>query len=295
VSDLYLNSNFIVCMGFIVGGVFGSFLNVCAYRIPIGKSVITPPSHCPNCGENIPWYRNLPFFTWIIQRGVAGCCSFKIPFRYWFVELMMGLFFAYFAYLYSKDADLFSLVIRASFTWLMLVVAVTDFETMIIPDRFSAGGAFAGVLLSFYFPAMHLEIYNPSPWEHLSSGMESVSGMLIGSALLYWIGAIAQIAIGREALGEGDVKLLGCIGAFCGWQGAIFAIFGGALLGTALILPVMFFQRLKTSQSSESSHSKIEWGGEIPFGPFLAFAGLIYHVYASVYVDLWFNSFQSNF
>ena len=95
-SDLYLNPNFIVVIGFVVGAVFGSFLNVCAYRIPIGKSVITPPSHCPNCGENISWYRNLPFFTWIIQRGVAGCCSFKIPFRYWFVELVMGVVFCLF-------------------------------------------------------------------------------------------------------------------------------------------------------------------------------------------------------
>lgn len=294
-SDLYLNPNFIVVIGFVVGAVFGSFLNVCAYRIPVGKSVITPPSHCPNCGENISWYRNLPFFTWIIQRGVAGCCSFKIPFRYWFVEMVMGVLFAYFAYLYSQDLDLFSLVIRASFAWLMVVVAVIDFETMIIPDRFSVGGALAGVFLSFYFPAMHLEVYNPVFWDHFSSGMESILGMLIGSALLYWIGAIAQIAFGREALGEGDVKLLGCIGAFCGWEGAAFAIFGGAMLGTIFILPVMFFQRIKVSQPSEISHSKIEWGAEIPFGPFIALAGLIYHVYASVYVDTWFYSFQSNF
>ena len=98
------------------------------------------------------------------------------------------------------------------------------------------------MFLSFYFPAMHLEIYNPVFWDHFSSGMESILGMLIGSALLYWIGAIAQIAFGREALGEGDVKLLGCIGAFCGWQGAVFAIFGGALLGTLLYCRLCFFK-----------------------------------------------------
>ena len=74
--------------------------------------------------------------------------------------------------------------------------------------------------------------------------MDALIGLLVGSALLYWIGAFAQIAFGRDALGEGDIKLLGCIGAFCGWKGAIFTIFGGAMLGTILLIPLMVIQKV---------------------------------------------------
>jgi len=176
----------------------------------------------------------------------------------------------------------------------MIVVAVVDLETMTIPDRFSVGGAVFGVLFSFCFPEIHVEVYNPIWIDHLSSGITSLLGMLVGSALLYWIGAIAYIVFGRDALGEGDVKLLGCVGAFCGWQGAVFAIFGGALLGTILILPIMIFQKVRRIEQANED-MEISWGAEIPFGPFLAMAGLFYLLYFSESVDNWLNPIQSIF
>jgi len=294
VPELLHNSDFLVALGFSIGAVLGSFLNVCAYRIPIGKSIIMPASHCPNCGLNIPWYSNLPIVSWLIQKGQANCCSFRIPYRYWLVELLVGFAYAYFAYQYSKDFDLLQLVTHVVFTFLMIVVAVVDLETMTIPDRFSVGGAVFGVLFSFCFPEIHVEVYNPIWIDHLSSGITSLLGMLVGSALLYWIGAIAYIVFGRDALGEGDVKLLGCVGAFCGWQGAVFAIFGGALLGTILILPIMIFQKVRRIEQANED-MEISWGAEIPFGPFLAMAGLFYLLYFSESVDNWLNPIQSIF
>ena len=123
------------------------------------------------------------------------------------------------------------------FSWIMIAVVVIDYENMIIPDRLSVGGALAGVIFCFVFPELHGYRQEPSWSFHFSSGISSLLGLLIGSSLLYWIGTLAQIGFGREALGEGDVKLLGCIGAFCGWKGAIFAIFGGAFLGTLYFFP----------------------------------------------------------
>ena len=158
-NELYQNTTLIVTVGFAVGAIFGSFLNVCAYRIPIYKSVISPSSHCPECGLDIPWYRNIPIFTWLLQNGMAKCCSYKIPIRYWILEFLMGILFGYFAYKYSKNLDLLVLFTHAFFTWLMIAVAVIDFETMTIPDRFSLGGAISGVVLSCYFPQMHLEVF----------------------------------------------------------------------------------------------------------------------------------------
>jgi leader peptidase (prepilin peptidase) / N-methyltransferase len=276
-------------LGFLTGAIFGSFLNVFAYRVPIGKSVITPGSHCPNCGTNIRWFQNLPVFTWVFQKGQAQCCSFMIPIRYWLVEISVGLVFAYLAYLYSQDLDLISFIVRLIFSWIMIAVMVIDFETMTIPDRLSVGGALLGVLLCFIFPELNKINSSPSWSLHFLSGIHSCIGLLVGSAFLYWIGVLAQIVFGREALGEGDVKLLGCIGAFCGWQGAIFAIFGGALLGTLLLVPFMLVQKFLEKNKINHSDPEIQWGAEVPFGPYLAIAGIIYFTGASSIIDPWFD------
>ena len=276
-------------LGFIVGAIFGSFLNVCAYRIPTGKSVVTPGSHCPNCGSNIRWFQNLPVLTWLLQKGQAQCCSYIIPIRYWLVEVSVGLLFAYIAYLYSQDFDLITFIARLVFSWIMIAVMVIDFETMMIPDRFSVGGALLGVTFCFIFPELNQINSSPSWSLHFLSGLQSCIGLLVGSSLLYWIGVMAQIAFGREALGEGDVKLLGCIGAFCGWQGAIFAIFGGALIGTLLLIPIMLIQKFFKRGKVEESESEIQWGAEVPFGPYLAIAGIIYFCGAFSVIDPWFS------
>jgi len=290
IDEILLNPVALSCIGLVVGTIFGSFLNVCAHRIPIGKSVVLPSSHCPSCGTPIPWFRNLPVLTWLLQKGRANCCSFIIPVRYWFVELFVGIIFAYFTFLYSQDFDLVALFFRITFSWLMITVAVIDYETMIIPDRFSVGGAIIGLVLSFIFPEIHLEDFSLSWNSHFAGGMHALIGLLVGSALLYWIGAFAQIAFGRDALGEGDIKLLGCIGAFCGWKGAIFTIFGGAMLGTILLIPLMVIQKVFFRKVVADKEENLNWGAEVPFGPYLAIAGLLYFAAGlSSYVDPWFD------
>lgn len=289
-AELLLHSSVLPYIGFVLGIIFGSFLNVCAHRIPIGKSIVLPASHCPSCGSNIPWFRNIPLITWLYQKGKANCCNYTIPVRYWLVEVSVGLAFTYFTYLYSLDLDLVSLIFRILFSWIMIAVIVIDFETMLIPDRFSVGGAVFGVIFCFIFPDLK-ESALPNTWaSHFASGFYSILGLLIGSSLLYWIGTLAHIAFGREALGEGDVKLLGCIGAFCGWKGAIFAIFGGAFLGTLLLVPLMLLQKFfSKSNSQNSSEQKLQWGAEVPFGPYLAISGMVYFGGANSVIDPWFD------
>lgn len=277
-------------LGFILGSVLGSFLNVCAHRIPNGQSVVLPGSHCPCCGTSIPWFRNLPVFSWVYQMGRADCCSFIIPVRYLLVELVMGAFFAYFAYLYVMDGDVVSLLSCCVFSWIMVTIIVIDYETMLIPDRLSIGGAFVGLVMAFFFPEFK-EISPGSSWlTHFSSCLDALLGLFVGSALLYWIGALGYVLFNREALGEGDIKLLGCIGAFCGWQGAVFSIFGGAFLGSVILIPLMIFQRIFfKSKTSVESGAKLVMGAEVPFGPYLAVAGLFYFLGASTYVDSFFE------
>ena len=125
----------------------------------------------------------------------------------------------------------------------------------------------------------------------IGSGLDSLVGLLVGSALLYWIGILAEKALKKDALGEGDVKLMGCIGAFCGWKGSLFVIFGGATLGALLLLPVMAAGRI-ISRADEKGKGKsgLKWGEEVPFGPYLAIAALLYLLAIRSWVDDWFDS-----
>ena len=113
-------------------------------------------------------------------------------------------------------------------------------------------------------------------------GVEGVLGLLAGSATIYWIGILGEILFRKEAMGEGDVKFLGCIGAFCGWQGALFSIFGGALLGCIIILPLLLVGKIRkskpiTGSNEESGNpSSPRFGMHIPFGPLLAAGALLY-------------------
>ena len=273
-------------VGFFVGSCMGSFLNVLAYRVPRDLSVVLPRSSCPSCKKPIPWFLNLPVLGWIILRGKARCCGSRISFRYPVVELLVGCLFGWQFYAFSVHGDLGVLIASSLFGWIMLAVVIIDFETMLIPDRFSIGGAFAGLFLSVYFPNLQGLVYAQGITHNVSAALSSLTGILIGSGFLYWIGAVAGRAFGREALGEGDVKLLGCIGAFCGWKGAVFCIFGGAVLGCILLIPILVCQKYKIFTSKDEN--QIGLGVEIPFGPYLALAALAYFFGLKRWIDPWF-------
>jgi leader peptidase (prepilin peptidase) / N-methyltransferase len=286
-DSLLLEPNLIVWLGLFVGACLGSFLNVVVYRVPRDLSVVRPASRCPHCTARIPWSQNLPILGWLYLKGRAKCCGKKILLRYFLVELFTGLMFAWVCYSFIQDQEMGILIASCIFAWLMIGVVAVDSETMLIPDRFSLGGACVGFVLSMYFPSLHGIIHHPMGMEKMLGAFQSLLGILIGSGLLYWIGALASRAFGREALGEGDVKLLGCVGAFCGWKGAVFSIFGGAMIGCAFLLLVFLFQKIRPTESLLKD--SLGFGVEIPFGPYLALAGMSYFFGLRTWVDPWFN------
>lgn len=285
----FLENSFVsASIGFIFGAVLGSFINVCAHRIPLGKSIVLPPSSCPHCQNLIPWHQNLPLLTWILQVGKAKCCSFKIPPRYFLVELVTAIIFSFFCYQAASSGTWAMSLVGCIFSFLMITVVVIDLETMTIPDRFSIGGALLGLILSTLIPSIH-SLEGTGTEMRMSSFFTSITGLLIGSSILYWIGAIGYRIFGREALGEGDVKLLGCIGAFCGWKGAVFSIFGGAMLGCLLMLPLMAYGKIRNFYGNRAGNNQnLQWGQEIPFGPYLACAALLYWVGLDALAEDWF-------
>ncbi len=271
--------------GAFVGACMGSFLNLCAYRVPQSLSIVRPGSRCVGCNRSIPWHLNVPVFGYLALRGRSQCCGTKIPLKYFLVELALAALYCWFFKEFTIHRDLGLFLAQSVFTWVLIGVMIIDMETMTIPDRFSMGGLFAGLFLSIAYPSIHSVVHHPLGLEHLQAGLQSILGIMAGTSLLYWIGALAGRAFGREALGEGDVKLLGCIGAFCGWQGAIFSIFAGAMIGCLFLLPSLVIGKAQKNENTPG------WGREVPFGPYLALAGLLHFLFLSRLVKEWFNPF----
>lgn len=232
-------------IAFVLGACVGSFLNVVIYRVPAGKSVVTPGSHCA-CGQPIHWYDNIPIFSWIILRGHARCCGRGFSIRYPAIELLTGVLFAV-CWTHFPPA-----VAVCGFIFVSALIGATfiDLDHMIIPDVFTLGLAVVGLVLSVALPALHRQQSDLFAISSLRSGVISLQGLLIGSGLVLWIALLAEAVLRKEAMGFGDVKFVGAIGAFCGWKGAVFSIFGGALVGTIWFICAAIWQRLRPAAAA---------------------------------------------
>ena len=289
---------FFQLLSFVFGAVVGSFLNVCIYRIPEGRSVVHPGSTC-SCGKSIAWFDNIPIFSWFLLRGRARCCGERFSVRYALIELLTGVLF-YLAWIIHPPV-----VAIIGFLFIAFLICATfiDLDHMIIPDRFSIGGMILGLLISTFFPALH-KVESGILVSNIESFVISLTGVLIGAGLVYWIAALGEIVFRKPAMGEGDVKFVGFIGAFCGWQGAVFSMFGGAFIGSLVLLPILlaghFLNRRKkeddeSDDSDETDNESVQLGLHVPFGPMLAVGGLIYFLGFDAYVDAYFREFALNF
>ncbi|HWA08135.1 MAG TPA: prepilin peptidase [Opitutaceae bacterium] len=282
---------------FVFGACVGSFLNVCIYRIPAGKSVVTPGSHC-GCGQSIAWHDNIPILSWLVLRGRARCCGRPFSFRYPAVELLTALLFVACWLLFPSHAKAL-----CGMLFLSALVGGTfiDLDHMIIPDVFTIGLGMAGVLISFAVPALHGESSGIFIVASLHSGVDALIGLLIGSGLVLWIALLAEAVLKKEAMGFGDVKFVGAIGAFTGWPGAVFAVFGGAFVGTiwvglALLWKKLFGTKAALSprgETPEGEPAEIGLGVHVPFGPMLAIAGALYFLFLHRWVDAYFQQTAS--
>ncbi|RCL34955.1 MAG: prepilin peptidase [Puniceicoccaceae bacterium] len=280
----------------IMGAIVGSFLNVCIYRIPAERSVISPGSSCV-CGSPIAFYRNIPVLSWILLRGKASCCGQPFSLRYPAIELLTAILFFWAWSIHSPTVAILGML----YISFLICATFIDLDHMIIPDRFSIGGMVIGVVLSICFPALH-GIEGLPIISNIQSGLIAIIGAVVGAGLVYWIAVLGEVIFRKPAMGEGDVKFAGFIGAFCGWQGAVFAMFGGALLGTIILLPCLLVGRLVLRRGAEclvdesgNEGEGVQFGMQVPFGPMLAGAGLIYFLGFNVYVDAYFTEYVGHF
>lgn len=176
---------------FVFGCMVGSFLNVCIYRMPIGLSVISPPSHCPKCEYSIPWYLNMPLVTWLVLAGKCRNCRAPISIRYFLVELLTGVLFLGCWLSYGKTSPWLALTFAVMCAG-MVVATFIDFEHFIIPDEITIGGTVFGLLLSFFCPILHDQT------SMLKSFGQGLVGAAVGWGLVYGVVRLGKIMFGRE-------------------------------------------------------------------------------------------------
>ncbi|MCC5807453.1 MAG: prepilin peptidase [Opitutales bacterium] len=284
---------------FVFGACIGSFLNVVIYRVPAGRSVVFPGSHCA-CGAPVRCFDNIPVLSWVLLRGRARCCGCTISVRYPLVEAFTGLLFVAVWWRFDPlAATVFSLYVSG-----LVALSFIDLDTMEIPDRFTVGGFLIGAGVSMAVPSLHLA--DPSgvfAVDALRGLFTALQGAFIGSGLILWVALVAEVVLRKEAMGFGDVKLMGAIGAFCGWEGAVFSLFGGAILGTAFIVPLAvrkFFQgenllpkrgSVAAEDAGEGEREGEDEGWRIPFGPSLAGGSLLYLLWLQEPFDAYVHAF----
>ncbi|MFQ3670194.1 MAG: prepilin peptidase [Verrucomicrobiia bacterium] len=238
---------------FLIGACIGSFLNVCIYRWPLGRSVIRPNSHCHACGAPIPARHNLPILSWFLLRGRAACCGVPLDARYPLVEAITALLFTILWILWPPQlAAPYCLGVAG-----LIIATFVDLDHYIIPDEVSLGGVLVGLILSTLIPDLHQAT---SWWGGLKA---SLLGVAVGGGALWAIAFLGSIIFRKEAMGMGDIKLLAAMGAFLGWTAVPFIIGVASMLG-AVIGACLLLRKNKL------------WGVRLPFGPFLAAAALLW-------------------
>lgn len=246
-----------IALLFIFGLIWGSFANVVILRLPKGESVVHPRSRCPGCSKPIAWYDNIPVISWVILRGKCRGCGIKISARYPLVELLSGIAFAAIFWRFGYQWVTLEYII---FVWSLIVVSFIDLDHMILPDVFTLSGIVIGLVGAALNPE---RAFWPAVW-----------GVLLGGGFLWLIAYLYWVFRREEGMGGGDIKLLAWIGAVLGWTSIPFVILASSLVGSAVGLAL-------------AARSRTGLKSVIPFGPYLAFAAILY-IFGGERIGLWY-------
>jgi leader peptidase (prepilin peptidase) / N-methyltransferase len=299
----------------VLGLLFGSFANVCIYRMPPsdafpgGRSVVTPGSHCFACTAPIRWYDNVPLVAWLWLRGRCRACGAAFSARYVLVEAVTAALFgvAWWAAVVAMQSfatieqRLLHFVVYAAFCFVMVVITFIDLDHKLILNKVTIPSVVVFYAVSLLWAERH--------W------YDGLVGAAIGYGLPWVIGEIYYRITRREGLGLGDGMLLAVVGALLGWRGVLVALFGGSMIGSVLGIVALVIARTRaapdepdgagipdgTDDADDTDGTDGDGDGdgdadgtdgrqpslirtELPFGPFLAMAALFY-----LFAEPWFQ------
>ncbi len=262
----------IIGLVLLVGLLIGSFLNVCIVRLPHGESIATPPSQCPRCRKPIKFYDNIPVISYLLLRGKCRTCGLPISWRYPLVELLNTLAYGWVYRELGLNGEAILIMALCSS---LIVITFIDLDHQIIPDAITLPGMVLGLVVApFFMPALagplpfSLDRLMPQDWPYVESVINSFIGLVCGAAPLLILGWIWEKLRHVEAMGGGDVKLMGMFGSFLGWKSALLIIMLGAIAGSVVGVTLILLRK------HEADHV-------IPFGPFLAAGGVATMLYGS--------------
>jgi leader peptidase (prepilin peptidase)/N-methyltransferase len=273
----------------VLGLIIGSFLNVCIYRIPLGKSIVFPGSGCPHCGKSIRFYDNIPVLSYLLLRGKCRFCKEPISIQYPTVELLTAVAFYACARTWSFEAPTF---VNSLFLALVIILIFTDLNHRILPNALTLPGTVAGVLLSPFQrpPAGQFDSYYSDKLSTIIAGfilpgnsqaalpwVGSVLGAVIGGGSLLIVGLGYMKLRKRQGLGMGDVKMMAMVGAFLGYYLAFLTIFFGSLFGLIIGIYLILFRKMNLQT-------------KLAFGAFLGAGAVISLFYGLQFLE-WYSRF----
>ena len=240
----------------VLGGIFGSFANVCIYRLPKNKNISKGRSFCPKCKKKINWSDNIPIFSFIFLNGKCRNCKKDISFQYFLVEIISVFYFFGIYYLFGFSIDSLLFVILYCF---LVIIFFIDLKHFIIPNELTFPLMIIGFLKSLD-PNLNKLIF--------PNFLNSIIGGVLGYFLIWLIIFVYKKLRNKEGMGLGDAKLLSALGFWFGWYSIPFIIFLSSFTGLLFVLPSLILKKRKLNS-------------QIPFGPFLILGLTIYLLFQS--------------
>jgi leader peptidase (prepilin peptidase)/N-methyltransferase len=234
-----------------LGACFGSFANVCIYRLPKTKQIISGRSFCPKCKKKISWYDNLPIISFLFLSGKCRKCKKVIPLRYLIVELITGISFLL---IYLNFENLYTITFLSILSLILIMIFFIDLENFIIPDSLNF------IIMGLALLKNFLPNFDTSLIHEIN---QSIIGGMVGYLSIWLIIYLYKTFKKIDGMGFGDAKLMAGIGLLFGWQSIPFILFVSSILGLIFVVPSLI-KKQKTMRT------------EIPFGPFIIVACLIY-------------------
>ena len=239
---------------FVLGSIWGSFSNVCIYRIPNNKSVIINRSYCPKCKNKISWFDNIPFLSFVLLKGKCRNCNKAIGLQYFIVELLSAVSFVIIYHFYGISITSLLLLILSIY---FIIIFFIDLKHLIIPNSLTFSLMFLGFIKSFD-PNLDKTIF--------PNYINSLIGGIFGYSIIWLIVFVYKKIRKKEGMGLGDAKLLGAIGFWFGWASIPFTIFLSSVAALIFVVPSI----INKSRNMAS---------QIPFGPYIIIGCIIYLIF----------------